>query len=85
MRVSSRGLVGEHVALRPSDVDVALVHGLGFPRWLCGPMYQADLIGVPELAEQLDMLAIDAPEFWSPAALILQLADDNRPIMSLSA
>lgn len=77
-------LVGEQVARRPSDVDTALVNGLGFPRWLGGPMYQADLTGPKELSEKLDMLAVDVPEFWSPAALILQLADEGRNFAGLN-
>ena len=78
-------VIGEHVAQRPSDVDAALVNGVGFPRWLGGPMYQADLIGAKTLSEKLDMLAVDAPEFWSPAALILQLADDGRTFSEMNA
>ncbi len=34
-------LVGEGVAGRASDVDVALVHGYGFPRWVGGPVHWA--------------------------------------------
>ena len=34
-------LVGEGVASRASDVDVVLVHGYGFPRWVGGPVHWA--------------------------------------------
>ena len=34
-------LVGEGVAARASDVDVVLVHGYGFPRWVGGPVHWA--------------------------------------------
>ena len=34
-------LVGEGVAGRASDVDVVLVHGYGFPRWVGGPVHWA--------------------------------------------
>jgi 3-hydroxyacyl-CoA dehydrogenase len=34
-------LVAEGVTLRPGDVDVALVNGYGFPRWLGGPVHWA--------------------------------------------
>ena len=34
-------LVGEGVATRASDVDVVLVHGYGFPRWVGGPVHWA--------------------------------------------
>ncbi len=34
-------LIAEGVASRPSDVDVVLVQGYGFPRWLGGPVWWA--------------------------------------------
>ena len=34
-------LLGEGVATRASDIDVALVHGYGFPRWVGGPVQWA--------------------------------------------
>jgi 3-hydroxyacyl-CoA dehydrogenase len=69
---------------RPSDIDAAVIQGIGFPRWLGGPMYQGDLISMTILAERLDMMSMEAPEFWSPAALILQLGDDERLFADLN-
>lgn len=77
-------LVGEHAVARPSDIDAAVIQGIGFPRWLGGPMYQGDLISMTILAERLDMMSMEAPEFWSPAALILQLGDDERRFADLN-
>lgn len=34
-------LIAEGVAMRPSDVDVVLVQGYGFPRWEGGPVFWA--------------------------------------------
>lgn len=34
-------LVGEGIAVRASDIDVAMVHGYGFPRWVGGPVQWA--------------------------------------------
>ena len=39
-------LVAEGVALRPSDVDVVLLYGYGFPRHRGGPMMAADQAGL---------------------------------------
>ncbi|MDF0601372.1 3-hydroxyacyl-CoA dehydrogenase NAD-binding domain-containing protein [Psychromarinibacter sp. C21-152] len=51
-------LLEDGIAERPSDVDVALVHGYGFPRWRGGPLYwasrqdraaiEADLVALAE-------------------------------------
>src|SRR5690606_20324040 len=40
--VNEAGLVlEEEIAARASDIDVVLVNGYGFPRWLGGPLYWA--------------------------------------------
>ena len=41
-----RRIAEEGVALRPGDVDVVMVNGYGFPRWLGGPMFWAEARGV---------------------------------------
>lgn len=78
-------LVGEGVALRPSDVDVAMVAGAGFPRWQGGPMHWADRRGLLVLRTDLRRFAAQAPQFWATAPLIdaliregLTFADLNR-------
>ena len=50
-------LVAEGVAGRASDVDVALVHGYGFPRWVGGPVHWASQRGSEALGRDLDELA----------------------------
>ncbi len=50
-------LVAEGVATRASDVDVAMVHGYGFPRWVGGPVQWARQRGREALARDLDELA----------------------------
>ena len=50
-------LVAEGVATRASDVDVAMVHGYGFPRWVGGPVQWARRRGSEALARDLDELA----------------------------
>ncbi len=77
-------LLGEHVAQRPSDIDTVMRLGFGFPRWRGGPMYMADQIGLPDLAEALDMLSVEAADFWAPAALILRLVDDDKTFADLN-
>ena len=61
-------LIEEGVALRPSDVDVVMMNGYGFPRFLGGPMRWADEAGLLMVREDLRRWAADDP-FWAPAAL----------------
>nr|MCU0911941.1 3-hydroxyacyl-CoA dehydrogenase [Paracoccaceae bacterium] len=61
-------LVEEGVALRPSDVDVVMMNGYGFPRVLGGPMQWADETGLLLLRDDLRRWA-EADPFWTPAPL----------------
>ncbi|MBC3345986.1 enoyl-CoA hydratase/isomerase family protein [Pseudomonas sp. SWRI196] len=47
-------LLGEGVCQRPEDIDIALVHGYGFPRWRGGPIFIARQMGLTELNAALD-------------------------------
>jgi 3-hydroxyacyl-CoA dehydrogenase len=49
-------LLAEGVAARPSDIDVVLVQGYGFPRWLGGPVFWARQQARKSLDEELDKL-----------------------------
>jgi len=57
-------LLGEGVAARASDIDVALVHGYGFPRWRGGPVFWARRQPRAALEQTMDELArIEGPRF----------------------
>lgn len=54
-------VVEEGIALRASDVDVALVTGYGWPAWTGGPMRWADSVGLSRIVRALDdMIGTDA-------------------------
>jgi len=53
----SAKLVREGVASRASDIDVVLVHGYGFPRWVGGPVHWASRRGADLLDRDLDEVA----------------------------
>jgi 3-hydroxyacyl-CoA dehydrogenase len=38
-----RAILDEGIALRPSDIDLVLINGYGFPAWRGGPMYGAGM------------------------------------------
>ncbi|MFT5451838.1 MAG: 3-hydroxyacyl-CoA dehydrogenase, partial [Enterobacterales bacterium] len=46
-------LFKDGIVQRLSDIDVIWLHGYGFPRYRGGPMFQAQLIGVDALTEQM--------------------------------
>lgn len=65
-------LLMEGVAQRGSDIDVAFVNGYGFPRVKGGPMWAADVVGLPVVINELTQAGI------TPAALLGELAKDKR-------
>ena len=53
-------LLAEGVATRPSDVDVVLVQGYGFPRWQGGPVFWARQQDRAALQADLQQLTVEA-------------------------
>lgn len=78
-------IVGEGVAYRPVDVDMIYLHGYGFGRERGGPMFQADLLGLPVLLEQLRRYAQGRNGWaWAPAPLIEELAAKGGRFVDLN-
>lgn len=79
-------LIKEGIALRPSDIDMVMLMGYGFPRWRGGPMKSADLAGLVQIRK--DLLAYAAApgeaDFWTPAPLLLDLIKNGRSFDSLN-
>ncbi|WP_327754847.1 3-hydroxyacyl-CoA dehydrogenase NAD-binding domain-containing protein (plasmid) [Sphingobium sp. SJ10-10] len=68
-------IMGDGIAYRPVDVDMIYLHGYGFGRERGGPMFQADLMGLPAVLDRLRTLAAGSNGWaWTPAPLIEQLA-----------
>jgi 3-hydroxyacyl-CoA dehydrogenase len=78
-------LLGSGTALRPSDIDLALVHGAGWRRNVLGPMAWAADRGALVLRADLARLAPEAPELWSPAPFLGRLIHDEVRIEALDA
>ena len=50
-------LLADVVVERAADIDVAAVHGCGFPRWQGGPVFQARRMEPTTLARELAAFA----------------------------
>lgn len=77
-------LIETGIALRPSDIDVVMLTGYGFPRWRGGPMKTADLAGLVRIRKDLQSYAEAEPEFWTPAPVLLDLIKNGRTFDSLN-
>jgi 3-hydroxyacyl-CoA dehydrogenase len=77
-------LLGEGAALRPSDIDCALVQGLGWPRHVAGPMGWAEARGLILLRAELVRWGGEAPEIWAPAPLVDQMVQGDIRLSALN-
>jgi 3-hydroxyacyl-CoA dehydrogenase len=75
-------LLDQGIARRPSDIDLILVHGHGFPRGRGGPMHLADRRGLMALRADLRRWAADDP-LWAPAPLLDRLIRDGVRLEAL--
>ena len=73
-------ILAEGVARRPSDIDVVLVHGYGYPAWRGGPMHEADRVGIGEMLRRAEALG-DAS---GAAPLLRELAQSGRRFSNLN-
>jgi 3-hydroxyacyl-CoA dehydrogenase len=70
-------VLDEGVAARAADIDVVWTSGYGFPRYLGGPMFYADTLGLRHVAERIRYYHEKLGPYWRPATLIERLAETN--------
>ena len=68
----------EGCALRASDIDVIYVNGYGFPAWRGGPMFYADLLGLPQVVGRLAQFERELGPRWRVAPLLRELAESKK-------
>src|SRR5579872_252163 len=73
----------ERIAQRASDIDLVYLNGYGFPAWRGGPMLYADTVGLGEVLDAIRRYARGAhPEAWTPAPLLMRLAESGGTFSS---
>ena len=75
--------LGEGAAIRPGDLDMAAISGLGLPRWSGGPMFWAARRGLLVLREDLRRWAQADPDIWSPAPLLDEMLREGVTLADL--
>ncbi len=71
-------ILAEGIALRPLDIDVALIYGYGFPRWRGGPMKYADMVGLDVILDRIREYAKEDAQFWRESPLLVEMVDQGR-------
>jgi 3-hydroxyacyl-CoA dehydrogenase len=77
-------LLAEGLAARPSDIDVVLVYGYGYPAWRGGPMHEADEIGLSTVLQRVESMHAENGYGWEPAPLLQELAAAGRRFRELN-
>ena len=67
-------ILEEGIAQRASDIDIVYLFGYGYPRFRGGPMFTADLIGLPKVLEAAKRYEQSVGPWWKPAGLLEKLA-----------
>ncbi len=71
-------ILEEGIAASPADIDVIWCNGYGFPRTRGGPMFHADTVGLANvLAATRRYEREQGPRYWTPAPLLLGLAEQS--------
>ena len=71
-------ILDEGIASRASDIDIIWVTGYNWPKYRGGPMFWADLQGLPAVLEKLRALEAAHGPAFTPSALIERLAAEGK-------
>lgn len=71
-------LLEEGIALRAVDIDIAYIHGYGFPAWRGGPMHWASAFGLHKVLAGIERFYDTLGPHWKPAPLLADLAARGR-------
>jgi 3-hydroxyacyl-CoA dehydrogenase len=76
-------ILDEGIAARPSDVDIVWITGYGWPKYRGGPMFWADLQGLPAVLDKLKALQAAHGEAFGPSPLIERLVAQGKGFKDL--
>jgi 3-hydroxyacyl-CoA dehydrogenase len=67
-------ILEEGIAASPSDIDLVLINGYGYPVWRGGPVFDADRVGLAEVHKDVEQMCARNGAGLEPAALLGNLA-----------
>ncbi len=76
-------IVEEAIALRPSDVDMALIMGYGWPTHKGGPMQWADHVGLDVIVAKLREFEAAYGARFAPAKLLVDMAESGQKFSNM--
>jgi 3-hydroxyacyl-CoA dehydrogenase len=76
-------ILEEHIAIRPSDIDVVWINGYGWPVYRGGPMFYADTVGLAQVVGKLEDYGPRLGKTFTISPLLKQLAADGKRFQDL--
>ncbi len=76
-------MLSDGIALRPSDIDMVAIHGLGFARRSGGVMFAADLMGLDEVRQILLEMSQMGPRLSPPSPIFQDLIKAGQGFAAL--
>lgn len=77
-------ILEEGYAIRASDIDVILMQGYGFPRYLGGLTFYADQVGLASVLRVMQQLQQQLGDTMKPAALLEKLVAEGGSLFKYS-
>lgn len=77
-------VLDEGIAIRASDVDVIMVNGYGFPKYLGGLTFYADKVGLDKVLAVMQKLQKQLGDEMKPAALLERLVAEGGSLSAYS-
>lgn len=71
-------ILDEKIAARASDIDIVWITGYGWPRYRGGPMFWADLEGLPKIVSWLKEFEVTHGKDFTPSPLLERLAAEGK-------
>jgi 3-hydroxyacyl-CoA dehydrogenase len=71
-------ILEEGYATRASDIDVVYAYGFGYPRYVGGPMFYADTVGLPTVLARVKKYREQFGDYWKPAPLLEKLVAEGK-------
>ena len=76
-------ILEEGKAQRASDVDIVWINGYGWPVYTGGPMFWADMIGLPKILAALKGYEAKMGDAFKPSALLEKLVAEGKGFKDL--
>uniref|UniRef100_A0A452Y140 3-hydroxyacyl-CoA dehydrogenase n=1 Tax=Aegilops tauschii subsp. strangulata TaxID=200361 RepID=A0A452Y140_AEGTS len=73
-------VLGEGIAFKASDLDIASIFGMGFPPYRGGIMHWADSIGARRICTMLSEWEMEYGQFFKPCSHLLERAAEGLPL-----